>query len=387
MKDFIKYYLYKMIAGVFSLLFSKRPLENKVVFMSFYGTKYDCNPRAISEKLHNLYPEIEQIWILRKRNNEIPIYIKQVKYMSINMFKELFTAKVWVDNSTKSLWTNKRKGQFFIETWHGGLGFKKFGSDAISDYSSFDNKRDMHSCNMTNVILSDSKSMTEIYRSAWPYYKGKIYECGFPRTDLLYNNELIEKEKIKVKQDLGISINSEILLYAPTFREDDDPKHFKLNYKEMAKKLSSYFNKKIVIVVKLHPWSVNLANQICEYDEDVINASQYSNMQGLIAAADYFVTDFSSCIFDYIILRKPAFLYADDFDEYINSERGLYLDIKDLPFSISRSEDELINNIIKHDNEEYKKNVELFLSKLGYADVPNSSEKVCYLINKVLTRG
>ena len=58
----------------------RRPLEKKVVFDSFKGRQYSDNPRAISEKLHELYPEYKQVWALTKEKiNEpglLPDYVK-----------------------------------------------------------------------------------------------------------------------------------------------------------------------------------------------------------------------------------------------------------------------------------------------------------------------
>ena len=48
-------------------------------------------------------------------------------------------------------------------------------------------------------------------------------------------------------------------------------------------------------------------------------------------SVDALITDYSSVFFDYSITRKPIILYMYDYEEYMH-DRGMYFDIKELPF-------------------------------------------------------
>ncbi|MBQ9609878.1 MAG: CDP-glycerol glycerophosphotransferase family protein [Lachnospiraceae bacterium] len=383
-KEFLKYIVFRMIAGITKVFYLRKKLEKKVVFTAFSGLRYDCNPRAISEKLNIMYPNYRQIWLMKEFDSRIPDYITQIKYGSVKMFKELLTAKVWVDNGTKSLWINKRRGQLFIQTWHGGLGFKKMGTDAQSGFNKIDELRDKHSMSMTNILLSDSKSMTEVYKGVWPYYKGKILECGFPRTDILYDIDKRKEIATEVRKELDIPNDTVLVLYAPTYRNNDDISVYKMDYNRIINELKNKLGRNVVFAIKLHNWSKHLIYKLNCFSDTVINATDYPNMQKISIAADYFITDYSSGIFDFAIQRKPAFIYANDLENYVNHERGLYFDIKNMPFPFSNDTDELISNMINLSVEDYIEKLNLFYKEMGFVDTPNSSEKICKLINRFI---
>ena len=55
------------------------------------------------------------------------------------------------------------------------------------------------------------------------------------------------------------------------------------------------------------------------------------NNYEFLNAADVLVTDYSSVFFDYSLTGKPVILFMYDYDKYMK-ERGVYFDIKELPF-------------------------------------------------------
>lgn len=188
-KEKLKIVLEKTIGKVTFSIFSIFRLQDKVVFSNFNGKKYDDNPRYISEKLHQDDPNVKIVWIEHKGFKiNPPSYVKVVQWPSLEMFFQLATAKIWVDSHSKPLYVCKRKGQFFVETWHGGLGMKKIEGDAIERLSQSYIETSKHSVSMADVFISNSDWLNAIYRRAFNY-KGKIIKCGF----LLYDEILWKK--------------------------------------------------------------------------------------------------------------------------------------------------------------------------------------------------
>lgn len=109
----------------------------KVVFSSFEGRFYSDNPRCISEKLHELCPDFEIVWLFQADcidKVQVPGYVrKQLRNTRAGLIDQT-TAKFWVDNfrHTESLWLDKNR-QFYIQTWHGDRGFKRVGNAYIGD--------------------------------------------------------------------------------------------------------------------------------------------------------------------------------------------------------------------------------------------------------------
>ena len=154
----------KVAFGVLSLL----PLEDKVVFCNFNGKCYGDNPRYISEALHRLHPEVRQIWLEHAGFHIAPPeYAEVVRWPSGRMFRELATAKAWVDSHSKPLYVWKRKGQFYLETWHGGLGMKKIEGDAEETLSYDYMQTSRHNTELADVCASICGWLNDIYRRAF----------------------------------------------------------------------------------------------------------------------------------------------------------------------------------------------------------------------------
>ena len=106
-------------------------------------------------------------------------------------------------------------------------------------------------------------------------------------------------------------------------------------------------------------------------------------MQELIVACDCLITDYSSCMFDAMIAKKKVFLLAKDLDEFEAKDRNLLFDIKkDLPFSFSNDEDELIKNINLFDDKKYKSDIADFSKEVGLYEDGHASERVAKIILK-----
>ena len=376
----IKIFFFRCIATFFQMLYAGVKVENKVFFVSFSGLMYSENPRSISEKMHELYPEYKQVWAFKDltRIEDVPSYIAVVKYGSLKMIKEMSSSKVWIDNGTKSLWINKKKSQLFIKTWHGGLGIKKVGAWS-NGYTDIDRARDKHSFGMTDILVSNSRWFSDMMRNNFPY-TGKVLEIGAPKSDVFFRKEAIRDSYEGFRQELGLDSNTKILLYAPTFRDDMSPKHFQLDFERILKALEDSTKENWVIFVKLHHYSLSIADQVCRYGDKIINATTYSNMQRITMAADYFLTDYSSGIFDFALLERPGFLYADDYEDYSRNERGLSNAFEDLPFIYAYTQEDLIHNLVHFDRDKYQKELAQYFDSLGFIKTDHASEDVCKII-------
>ena len=77
------------------------------------------------------------------------------------------------------------------------------------------------------------------------------------------------------------------------------------------------------------------------YTDRILNASPYENMQELLVASDVIISDYSGCAFDFPMIGKPGFLYAEDYEE-MKRTKDYYFDLKDLPFTLALTNDCLL---------------------------------------------
>jgi CDP-glycerol glycerophosphotransferase len=97
-------------------------------------------------------------------------------------------------------------------------------------------------------------------------------------------------------------------------------------------------------------------------------------MQELLVTADILVTDFSSTMFEFSLLKKPCFLVASDLYSY---DRNLYFPLDKLPYKKYSDIYELAKELPKISINEYIKEQSSFVNKV-FSPIydPNTSEKL-----------
>ena len=369
---------------IIKLIYKNKPIQsNKIIIDNFLGKGLGGNLKYIVEALLKVNSNLDIVWEVADKNIKLPVGIRKVKYNSPRALKELLTAKVWIDNVKNSYKPDKRKDQFYLQTWHAGLGLKaseKQIENVLSPKYVTAAKRDAA---MTNLMLSDSDWTTDIYEN-WFWYSGPISKTGFPRNDVLIEQPAdISK---KVRSSFGLNEDTKLVLYAPTFRDINSSLDiYKFDFVKIIAALESKFGSDYVVLIKLHPNVANLLNEsnLYKFSSRLKNASFYPDMQELIVACDCLITDYSSCMFDAMIAKKKVFLLAKDLDEFEEKDRNLLFDIKkDLPFSFSNDEDELIKNINLFDDKKYKSDIADFSKEVGLYEDGHASERVAKIILK-----
>lgn len=360
-----------IIVGI-THIFNCIPIENNKIFLfSYYGSQYGCSPKYISEYLIRNYPKdkFDIVWAFNDVESKQHINgIRKVRVMSLRYFYEMCTSKIIITNFRTTDIFKKRKDQYYIQTWHSSLRLKQIEKDAESSLPKDYIKMAREDSKKCDLLISGCKYSTEIFKRAF-WYDGEIFEYGTPRNDLLINND---KEHIRnVKRKLNISYDTKLVLYAPTFRKNDDLDVYNLDYKNIVKSLKERFGGEWKFCIKLHPHLISRSEEL-NYGDDVLDLTKYDDIQELLSITDVLLSDYSSLMFDFGLTKRPCFLYVPDLYEYTNKDRKLYFDINTLPFINSKSNGELVEKIKDFDKETYNQNLEAFLNSIdnfedGYA--------------------
>ncbi len=347
------------LISFFFYLFRIFPIDNqKIVYSNFSGKGYGGNPKYIYEEAVSRHPDWKSVWIISsdKYREGMPKEIRTVKKRSIRMFYELATAKVWVDNCRKPLYVKKRKGQFYIMTWHGMLPMKKVEKDALEYLPAHYKKYAVSDSRMTDLYLSGSEFDTKLYRNSF-WYEGRILTCGIPRDDMFFRSSNEEKYQ-EVRKALNIAESWKILLYAPTFRDNScDLDIYALNWTNLLHALNRRFGGRWVGLIRLHPCLASEAGRL-HLPPNIMDVTDYPDIQELLLVSDCVLTDYSSVMFEFGLQNKPVFLMIKDYKDH--HHRGYYLPLETLPFPFSTDENTLCENIIEFHEELYKNNLRTF---------------------------
>lgn len=354
-----------------------KPVEKKVLFESFRGKTYSDNPRAISEALHKLAPDIKIVWALNEKDEYgiVPSYVISVVRDSQEYNREFTTAAAFVTNETLENYFVKRKGkQIFIQTWHGDRGFKKVLYDVWPDRKRPNPIMDEF---LTDFCVAGSLFGEKQYKSAFNY-KGEVILKGTPRDDCLC--EVDPKRTLGVKKKLKLSGEKKYLLYAPTMRKANQSAKTaqpiqRIDLIRTLKACEKAYGGEWVCLLRAHPIITGLSG-IKVDEEKIIDVSGYPDMTDLLLISDCLVTDYSSCAGDFALLHRPIFLFQDDIEQYQENDREFCFNMADSPYLAAHSQDELEQIIGNTSLEKAEKNCDDILDFYGTKETGRGAEAV-----------
>ena len=372
-------FIIRQIGGQIMQIISNIYINNeKIIFDNFLGRGYGDNPKYIAKELLSRNLGLDIVWIVKESNNSFPKGIRTVNRGSFREIFELASAGIWVDNVRKEEFVYKNPKQFYIQTWHGFYPLKKMEKDAIKTLSEDYIRSAIHDASITNLMVSGCKARTEIYRKAF-WYDGEILECGLPRNDIFFTTNTYRN---KIKIFFKLQDNVRIVLYAPTFRDNGSTEAYNIDMNGVIHSMEKRYGGKWVFLVRLHPIISEKCNFI-NYNDEIVNACSYDDIQELFAASDFLITDYSDCMFEFSISKKPVLLYAPDLEEY-TKYRSFYYDIRKLPYSIATDNELLKDQILQFDDFMYQNRIEKFFNTIGMFETGQASNIVVnYIIDHI----
>lgn len=323
--------------------------KNRVLFISYLGKQYSCNPKAISEECLRLYGDKLEIgWVFRKPAEFAYLTESGIKVLdakSFDFIKYALTARVIVTNGYYKPSLPRRKKQFYLRTWHGGGAYKAVGS--MMDMSPAERLFIGMQQSGADLYLSSSDAFTELTLRKSFGFKGEVLSVGMPRNDILVNPADPAKTA-EIRKKAGIPDGAHLCLFAPTYRKDAMLHDICPDYRILKNALETRFGGTWVIAYRSHHVTMYL-NQ-SKMAEGILNLTDYPDMQELLYVSDALITDYSSSIWDMSLAYKKVFLYCPDLKTF-SAERDFYMDIHTWPFPLSENNGELENNILNFNEE------------------------------------
>jgi len=373
--------------------YKKYNVDDKlVVFEAFNGRKYCDSPKNIYLRMleEPKYKDYKFVWAFTNPDNfkflESNRNTTVVKYHSDEYKKTYASAKYWFTPSRLPDYIVPKKDQVYVQCWHGtplkrlGFDIKVEGKNALHTVKEWSYLYE-YDASRYSYMVSPSKFCSDCYRSAFNLsHVGKencIIEKGYPRNDSLFTFD--KKYVDSLKKKLGIPKDKKIILYAPTWRDDQYKKGTGYSY-NMAldfDKFRDKFSDEYVLLFRTHYLIAEIVD-LTKYEGFIYNVSDYSDINDLYILADMIITDYSSVFFDYANLKRPMLFYMYDLDDYKNNARDFYFSLDLLPGPIVEKEEDLYKEIKNIDKywDKYKDKYEKFNKKFNYLDDKDASKRV-----------
>ncbi|WP_412990233.1 CDP-glycerol glycerophosphotransferase family protein [Pediococcus siamensis] len=319
-----------------------------IVFESFNGGDINDNPAAIYRELCRTHPEYQKTLYfgikghrlaqVKKENPDIQL----LRRWSFKWIWMVARADYWVFNSRMPLWWHKNSHTTYVQTWH-GTPLKKLGIDiaqveipGISTAAYHANfQKEAH---RWDYLIAPNAYSEQIFRRAFDF-QNTFIRSGYPRNDILYHQNNSANIQLLKQHLLGQS-NTKVILYAPTWRDDDFI--YKGRYRfDLPFSLTKFFkavSSDTILIIRPHYLVKDKIN--IHGFEDRVKIMADTDINQLYLISDLLITDYSSVMFDYSNLQRPMLFFPYDLDHYANELRGFYFDyLKECPGPIVTSKE------------------------------------------------
>ncbi len=388
LKRRIKLFLYQLYR-----IAVRRTIPGLLIFESNLGRNYSGNPRAIYEEMvrRGWDKEMEICWLFTEpQKQSVPGRVTMLQRESLPTLMKMHRASIWVTDTRQPTYIVKNPNTYYMMTWH-GTPLKKLALD-LYDYLEASAMQDAeHSQGVSenqnemkkvlakqrrqwlrdsgqwNCLLAQNETAAELFRGCF-WYQGEILCKGYPR-----NDKLVQERQLRAQR--------RTILYAPTWREYESnglcdsrfepPIDFDKLY-EVLKAENTELIVKYHYYVKEKPDFTKYGGVIRDSEKDIAE---------LYPLSDMMITDYSSTMFDYAVLKRPMVFFAYDLERY-ERENGFYFDYEKLvPGPLVRTQEELFD-VLKRDFDVtiYAKKQETFYERFAAEDNGSASEEAVNLL-------
>ena len=371
---------YNPIGHIYIQYYYKLPIEDNLILIdSQHGNDINGNMFYLIKEMND-NPEYGHFNIclgvdknrIEEFKRKLAFYgIKNIKLI-LNKTREymkiLATAKYLLTDTSFVANYIKKKGQIYLNTWH-GTPLKTLGRSTKNDFENIPNLQ--KNFVVADYLLYPSEYMMQHMLEDYMLdniAKNKILLCGYPRNAIFLDN--IRREK--VREELMLT-GKQLIAYMPTWRGTlgkKDKDEYIANLKEYLDYIDQNLNENQIFYINVHPY-IKDAIQLDNYTNVKLFPKEYETYD-FLNICDILITDYSSVFFDYALTRKKIILFTYDEESYL-SERGMYLDLNDLPFPKAYTVEELVQKINDNTQVNYKE----FLEKFCQYDEKEISKKIC----------
>jgi len=325
-------------------VFRRLPLRRRVVLATAHAGRLGGNLAIIRDELASRNPPIPTVVLTHRPAGGWRGRLGSLRFGVVAGY-HLARARIFiVDDYFFPIYVIRpRPGTTIVQTWHACGAFKRFGYSVLdksfgADAATAERVR-IHG--NYDICLVGSQTAAIHYAEAFRQPLERfVTNLGVPRTDVLFGEDRLARTAADLRRRYAIPDGRRVVLYAPTFRGDRITAARYSEGLDLAR-LHAVLGEDHVILVRLHPFIRAAAPIDPALAGFAIDVSDHPDINELLPLSDVLVTDYSSVIFEYSLLRKPMLFFAPDVAEY-DAERGFYFDYRTgVPGPVFETTDEL----------------------------------------------
>ena len=206
-----------------------------------------------------------------------------------------------------------------VQVWHAAGALKRFGMDTVPPPREPE-RTFLH--RHYDWVVASGEASREPWSRALRTPLERVAVLGSPRTDLFFDDVGLAAARARIQSMYPTLGNRRVVTYAPTFRGRG--RHKRPAAGLDGPRLRAALAETDALALKSHP---NLDLSLVDTAGFDVVIDPAEDMNDVLAATDILVTDYSSSIFEYALLRRPLILLVGDLAVY-EREPGMYLDYR-----------------------------------------------------------
>ncbi len=263
-----------------------------------------------------------------------------------------------------------------IQLWHAGAGFNSSG---YSRWGHLGCPAPVSCHRQYKYGIAGSRNIGKFFSEVFGINDEQILPTGMPRMDEYLDKDYRVKRTEELYQQYPLCKGKKVILFAPTYRGKNRATAYYPYERIDFKRLYDFCGDEYVVLFKMHPW-VAFPVPIEESMKDrFADVNTFPNINDLFYITDLLITDYSSNIFEYSLMRKPMMFYAFDKIQYSFS-RGFHRDYEEAaPGKVCYDFEELMQALEKKDFE-YEKVEEYVEKHFDYIDSGASDRVIDWIL-------
>jgi CDP-ribitol ribitolphosphotransferase len=238
--------------------------------------------------------------------------------------------------------------------------------------------------NYSAAIVS-SDGMIPFYSEAFGISEKCIRPVGVPRTDIFFQEDYRTQVRKRLLEKYPVCRDKTVVLFAPTFRGSGNKTAYYPQEFFPLPEIMQVLSEDTVLLIKHHPFVQQELSTDFAGGERVLDLTHEESANDLLMFADLLITDYSSIIFEAVLLKLPILFYVFDLQEYLLT-RDLYFDFSAFaPGEIVRDLEQL-KKILSHGDfakiwqekaQESERFAEFFMGALDGKSTERTYELIC----------
>jgi len=317
----LEYLLASTLLRIVRLFFSRlRVRRQRVVLATARVSTLDGNLLYVYRAMQERHPDLDYVLLLEPYSYGLPGKLRYLVRLVRGMY-HLQTARLFVvDNAYLPIHVAPhRPATTVVQVWHAAGALKRFGVDTA-----------MPPCEPERTFLHRHYDAVVVggewtrapYAAALRTPIERVLALGSPRTDFFFDEAAMAAARERVLAAHPALAGRRVVLYAPTFRGRGIGKRAAPGLD--VRRLRAALPGDVALVLKTHP---NLDPAATPRDGYDVVVDPTLEINDLLTLTDILVTDYSSSLVEFALLRRPIVLLVEDLAEY-EVDPGLYLDYR-----------------------------------------------------------